>query len=170
MNRVIKNNKRMDKVENTVDRWFDRVCYRTWQFRQSLLAEISVVEWKIAISELSKPLQEQLNRLRKSEKAHTIRVWSEVQKMKTLDCVTRKELMQLALLHDIGKSITKPTLFSKIVKVLFSLSDNQHCIKGALFLKRQKLDKKLVIRILRHHCKNIDDDILCLFQTIDDRC
>lgn len=150
-------------------RLFKRVVYRIWQFKQVLFPELQRCEWENAITRLPEPIKAELGRLRKSEKAHVMRVWSDINRDCRLSESERSELLELALVHDIGKAITRPTLFFKVVKVLLPLANTRHCIAGARFLKRLKQKPQLVRRVLRHHDETSSDMILRLFQTYDDR-
>jgi len=150
-------------------RLFQRAVYRVWQFKQVLLPELQRHDWENAISNLSEPIKAELGRLRKSEKAHVMRVWFDINLDRNLSESDRFELLELALLHDIGKAVTRPTLFFKVVKVLLPLANTEHCIAGARFLNRLKQKPQLVRRVLRHHDETSSDRILRLFQTYDDR-
>jgi len=150
-------------------RLFKRVVYRVWQFKQVLFPELQRREWENAISSLSEPIKAELGRLRKSEKAHIMRVWSDINHDGSLPESDRSELLELALVHDIGKAVTRPTLFFKVVKVLLPLANTEHCIAGARLLKRLKQKPQLVRRVLRHHDETSSDRILRLFQNYDDR-
>jgi len=81
----------------------------------------------------------------------------------------RVELLELALVHDIGKAVTRPTLFFKVAKVLLPLANTEHCVAGAKLLKRLKQNRQLIRRVLRHHDEGSSDRILRLFQAYDDR-
>jgi putative nucleotidyltransferase with HDIG domain len=146
-----------------------RICYRVWQFKQVLLPHLDYQAWQTAVAEVPLPVRQQLEKLKKSEKAHIIRVYQDISNDKALDSQTRQILLELALLHDIGKSITRPTLLFKVAKVIFSFANNEHCIAGAKFLRRHNRNKALIKRVLRHHDIGAGDDLLLLFQKYDDR-
>ena len=143
--------------------------YRVWQFKQVLLPKLQRHEWENATACLSEQVRFELGKLRKSEKAHIMRVWSDIRSDGSLNDSDRAELLELALVHDIGKAVTRPTLFFKVVKVLLPLANTEHCIAGAQLLRRLKQRRQLVRRVLRHHDDNSSDSILRLFQVYDDR-
>lgn len=126
-------------------------------------------KWKTAVSSLDKSLVKQLQMLRKSEKAHIMRVYQAIEQDRELDPQTREKLLTLALLHDIGKSITRHTVFFKIAKVLFPIANTRHCIEGARFLRSAGVSSEVVKRVLRHHSLPKGDLILKKFQEFDDR-
>lgn len=146
-----------------------RICYRVWQFKQVLLPRLDRMAWQKAISGLAPSLQRQLAILKKSEKAHVMRVYQDVYSDRALDEQTRLLLLELALLHDIGKTITRPTILFKVAKVLFSFANTEHCLEGARFLRRQGQQRPLIRRVLRHHDVSTSDQVLKLFQMYDDR-
>lgn len=160
----------MANSDNIVAWWLKRVAYRLWQFKQTMLPILDTAEWHGAVSELSQPLQVYLNSLRKSEKAHIQRVCRAVSADGQIDEQQRVELLQLALLHDIGKSIMRSSVIMKVARVFFPIGRNEHCIAGARLLKRHGFDRKLVRRVLRHHTFDHDDKLLQKFQQIDDSC
>lgn len=124
--------------------------------------------WHKAISVLDVPLQKQLELLKKSEKAHILRVYQAVCDDPALDSCSRHDLILLALLHDIGKTITRPSLLFKITKVFFNCANTEHCVAGARILRRHRQNSTLIKRVLRHHDSNTEDLLLCAFQKYDD--
>lgn len=152
-----------------IRRLFARISYRLWQFKQGLLPQLDLRQWQQALVGLPEQLRQQLLILKKSEKAHVLRVYMAIRAETDLPEPLRNELLQLALLHDIGKSIARHGLLFKVLKVIFPVANTQHCVAGALFLKRNKVARVMVRRVLRHHDKNTMDDILRLFQKFDDR-
>ena len=110
-----------------------------------------------------------LEKLGKAEKAHTLRVISLILKDKSLTSELKSELSDFALVHDIGKAITKPSLVFKVAKVIFRLSSDAHCIAGCRAVWHLTHDKKLALRILKHHVKPNKDPFLAVFQKYDDR-
>ncbi|GAB1355172.1 MAG TPA: HD domain-containing protein [Candidatus Rifleibacterium sp.] len=150
-------------------RFLQRALYRVWQFKQVLFPELQRSDWENAISGLSEQVRSELGKLRKSEKAHIMRVWSDISHDGSLSETDRVELLELALVHDIGKAVTRPTLFFKVAKVLLPLANTEHCVAGAKLLKRLKQNRQLIRRVLRHHDEGSSDRILRLFQAYDDR-
>ncbi|EKD83800.1 MAG: hypothetical protein ACD_39C00443G0002 [uncultured bacterium] len=160
----------MVKSDNFIFWWLKRVAYRLWQFKQTILPKLNAAEWHTALSGLSQPLQDYLNSLRKSEKAHIQRVCRVVIADAHLDEGQRTILLQLALLHDIGKAIMRSSVVMKVARVFFPIGRNEHCIAGARLLHRHGFDRTLVRRVLRHHTINHGDKLLFKFQQIDDSC
>jgi putative nucleotidyltransferase with HDIG domain len=144
--------------------------YRCWQLKQTLLPKIDPDLLIEAKEKIPPSLLENFKSLRKSEIAHTLRVYKEIKDSFTSIEDGRDELLELALLHDIGKGITRHTVFFKIAKVLLPVSSNAHAIAGAKLLFRKKMNKTLVIRVLRHHDKSHSDKLLNIFQSFDDKC
>lgn len=145
-----------------------RVFYRIWQFKQVLFARFDENEWRDAVATLPAAWGVQLNQLRPSEKAHTMRVYNAISKDDKLDDDERQQLLRLALLHDIGKGITRHTLLFKVMKVLLPISGAAHCIAGARFLQKAGADRQTVARVLRHHKGIAGDEMLRKFQYYDD--
>lgn len=152
-----------------IGRLFSRIRYRLWQFKHVLLPQLDIQQWQQALLGLPAPLSRQLQILKKSEKAHVLRVYVAIIKEPDLPEALRTELLQLALLHDIGKSIARHGLLFKVLKVLFPIANTQHCVAGALFLKKNQVARVMVRRVLRHHDKKTSDRVLQLFQKFDDR-
>lgn len=148
--------------------WLKRVKYRIWQFKQVLFPRLDSKKWLIALQGLKKPLREQLQRLKKSEKAHVLRVYEAIELDEALDASFKEQLLTLALLHDIGKSITRHTIFFKVAKVFLPFANTKHCVEGARFLKNAGVDRRLVRLVLRHHSFS-NDSLLRKFQEYDDR-
>lgn len=152
-----------------IGRLFSRIRYRLWQLKQGLLPQLDMQQWQQALLGMPEPLHQQLQILKKSEKAHVLRVYMAIRTEPGLPESLRAELLQLALLHDIGKSIARHGLLFKALKVLFPIANTQHCVAGALFLKKNQVARVMVRRVLRHHDKNTGDKVLQLFQKFDDR-
>ena len=150
--------------------WFKRVAYRIWQFKQTVLPKLDRVAWNAAISGLPQPVLTHLASLKKSEKAHILRVYRAVSASRQINDEERRELLKMALLHDIGKAIIRSSVFMKVARVFLPLGRNDHCIAGARLLHRLGFERPLVRRVLRHHTFKHDDHLLQIFQQIDDNC
>ncbi|MGM0598301.1 MAG: HD domain-containing protein [Candidatus Rifleibacteriota bacterium] len=148
---------------------FNRILYRIWQFKQVLLPKYSKKQWNDAVKTMPLDCHFHLNRLRRSEKAHVLRVYNAILEDKNISQFEKKTLLKLALLHDIGKGVTRHTIIFKVAKVLFPVKNTAHCIAGAKLLKKLGFEKKIVRMVLRHHEKNPTNDLLKRFQTFDDR-
>jgi putative nucleotidyltransferase with HDIG domain len=158
------------KSSNLIVWWLKRVAYRIWQFKQTILPKLSAREWQDAVSELPEAVQGHLMTLKKSEKAHVLRVRRAIAESKRLNDEERQELLQMAMLHDIGKAIARSGLVMKVARVFFPISRNEHCVAGARLLHRLGFERKLVRRVLRHHTFDHQDRLLAIFQEIDDNC
>ncbi len=147
----------------------DKILYRCWQFYKAVFPRLNVNKWKAAAERSDNRLKSLLEKLGKAEKAHTLRVLDYIDKDSNLDSSLKAELSSFALVHDIGKAITKPSLVFKVAKVLFRLSSDAHCIAGCRAVWHLTHDKKLALRILKHHVKPNPDPFLAVFQKYDDR-
>ncbi|PKL49726.1 MAG: hypothetical protein CVV42_05155 [Candidatus Riflebacteria bacterium HGW-Riflebacteria-2] len=141
-----------------------------WQFKQTVLPKLDRAAWYDAVRELPQPVQEHLKLLRKSEKAHILRVYRAVGASQQINDEERRELLQMALLHDIGKAIVRSSVFMKVARVFLPIGRNEHCIAGARLLNRLGFERSLVKRVLRHHTFSHSDRLLQMFQKIDDSC
>jgi len=150
-------------------RMLARARYRIWQFKQVLWPKFDPDKWRQATAQIDPALTAKLDGLKKSEKAHILRVYDDISRAVDLDDEQRRSLLEMALLHDIGKAVTRPSLFFKVAKVIFAFANTGHCIAGARLLWRHRQNRQLVRRVLRHHDVNPDDKILRLFQRFDDR-
>ena len=146
-----------------------RIRYRCWQFKQVLFPKIDAELWREALNFLPESWRLYLQRLRPSERAHVLRVYSAVKSDTVLEKNERELLMLLALAHDLGKGETRHSLLSKVAKVIFPVSNAAHCIAGARILRKLKADRQLVRLVLRHHQKDPSDLLLKKFQDYDDR-
>ena len=146
-----------------------RVIYRCWQAKQVLFPKIDASLWKEARNTLPESWRPHLDRLRPSERAHVLRVYDAIKNCNQLSDNERTELILLALVHDLGKGITRHSIVFKALKVIFPISNAAHCIEGAKLLKRLGADKKLIRMVLRHHNENTTNDLLKKFQSYDDR-
>lgn len=144
--------------------------YRIWQFKQTLFPKIDQELWKEARSILPETWRCHFDKLRASERAHVLRVYSMIIQNTSIEDVNREEIILFALVHDIGKGITRHSIFFKVAKVVLPISNRAHCIAGAKLLKHLGADMKLVKRVLRHHDKPPIDSLVEQFQQIDDRC
>ncbi|MDN5278097.1 MAG: hypothetical protein PWR01_2062 [Clostridiales bacterium] len=159
----------MIKNSNELKNLFKRIGYRCWQFKQVLFPVIDQNLWHEAILALPSDWRPHLKKLRPSERAHVLRVYKAVKEDNSLTEKEKERLLILALVHDIGKGITRHSLWFKIAKVIFPVSNAAHCIEGALLLRRLGADRKLIRLVLRHHSTMQNDELLKKFQGFDDR-
>ena len=147
-----------------------RIIYRIWQFKQTIFPIVDNQLWQNITDKFPVTWQTYFKKLRPSEKAHILRVYREAKQIKCLSEQEYEELIELAITHDIGKSITRHSILFKVAKVILPISNHAHCIEGAKLLKKLGGNRKLIKRVLRHHDKNTKDKILLILQEIDDRC
>ena len=147
----------------------DKILYRCWQFYKAVLPRFNQKVWEQALNQADIRLKPLLQNLGKAEKAHTLRVLYYIEKDNSLSSELKKELSDFALIHDIGKAITKPSLAFKVAKVLLKLSSDAHCIAGCRAVWHITHNKKLALRILKHHIKPNEDPFLTSFQYYDDK-
>ncbi len=146
-----------------------RVLYRCWQFYKAVFPDFNYKRWEKVLEGADKRLIPLLNSLGKAEKSHTLRVIDLINNDDSLNSVLKKELSDFALIHDIGKAITKPSLFFKVAKVILKLSSDSHCIAGCRAVWRLTHNKELALKILKHHIKPNPNSFLDIFQRYDDR-
>ncbi len=146
-----------------------KILYRSWQFYKAIFPNLNKEKWENTLIKADKNLIPLLNQLGKAEKAHTLRVLALIEKDKSLDSELKIELSDFAIVHDIGKAITKPSIFFKVAKVLLKLSSDAHCIAGCRAVWHLTHNKKLALRILKHHIKPNSDSFLKTFQKYDDQ-
>ena len=81
--------------------FFKRAIYRIWQFKQTLFPVVDECLWGEALTTIPAAWRTEMQRLRASEKAHTMRVYRAIKEENFSDPQTKKELLLLALVHDI---------------------------------------------------------------------
>ena len=147
----------------------DNVKYRFWQFYKAVFPNLNKSKWEKALCNADKRLIPLLNQLGRAEKAHTLRVIEFINSDSSLNNDIKKELADFALVHDIGKAITKPSLAFKVAKVILKLSSDAHCIAGCRAVWHLTHNKELALRVLKHHIKPNSDSFLDIFQKYDDK-
>ncbi len=145
-----------------------RFVYRCWQFVKAVNPQLDSVAWEKACNSADPRLQQLLNTLGKAEKAHTLRVLQYINNDNGISVEQKKELSEFALIHDIGKAITRPSLAFKVAKVLFKLNGNAHCIAGARAVWHLTKNKQMALRVLHHHKKAAAEAFITAFQKYDD--
>ncbi len=150
-------------------RWFlGRVAYRLRQARSVLWPQVDPVLLAAARSRLPPRWRRPFDRLGGSEKAHILRLYRAITTDPTLSDSDREALVPLALTHDLGKAITRPTFLERVVKTLLPIPNRSHPILGARLLRRLGAPPALVRRVARHHRDPGHDRLLALFQRFDD--
>lgn len=146
-----------------------RAGYWVWKFWRTLRPQIDPALYAEARSHLPKTWRPALDRLLPPDKAHVLRLYSAITADPTLGPEDRAALIELALCHDLGKGIVRPTIFERVAKVLLPLPNRSHPILGARIVKRLGGRSSLVRRVAHHHRPAGDDRLLALFQVFDDR-
>ncbi|MBI3037423.1 HD domain-containing protein [bacterium] len=158
----------LDKKIESGKSFFRRVLYRLWQFFVVMWPEVDPVLRGEVRDRLSAPWRVLFDRLLPSDLAHILRLYNRILRDPNLSEAEREELILLAITHDLGKGITRPTMFERVAKVLFPLPRRGHAFAGAKFLGKNGASPILVKRIKRHHDPPGDDRIMALFQAYDD--
>lgn len=150
--------------------WFaGRVCYRIRQFHSVIAPEFDEPLFEAVLTNIPQKWRCLVRRLRMSEKAHILRLYRAISGDENLADDCRTELIELCIVHDIGKIVTRPSLFYRIMKVLLPLPNRAHGIAGARILKKLGAREKLIRRVRTHHDTDHGDTLLKLFQEFDDR-
>lgn len=150
--------------------WIDRPLYRIRQFFSVVspgVDETLVAEAQQYLPESWRPV---FLRLGRSEMAHATRLFRRIRDEKNLSESDRDDFLLLALIHDIGKTISRPRLWERVLKTLLPLPNNSHPIVGARMLKRMGASATLVRRVRRHHDPPCGDAFLERFQQFDNAC
>lgn len=153
----------------TLKQLIKRIIYRCWQFKQVLFPKIDSDLWAEACEQLPAAWRPHFCRLRPSERAHVLRVYEAVKNDSQLKGPDREKLILLALVHDIGKGITRHGVFFKVAKALLPISNSAHCLAGARLLRKLGAESWLIRLVLRHHSQAVNNSLLAIFQHFDDR-
>jgi hypothetical protein len=153
-----------------LSRFVERARYRVTQFAANLFPNLDPLLLETARSMLSPDRRQIFDQLALAEKAHTLRLFVRIKNDPTIPEAWRAELLELALCHDFGKTLTRPRLWEKVIKALLPIPNRAHPILGARILWRLGAPKKLVKRVARHHAHPGDDAVLACFQKLDDSC
>jgi predicted HD phosphohydrolase len=108
-------------------------------------------------------------RLRPSERAHVLRVYAAVKNDSQLKGEERRKMILLALVHDIGKGVTRHGVVFKVAKVLLPIRNTAHCLAGAQLLKKLGAESWLQRLVLRHHSPADKNSFMARFKRFDDR-
>lgn len=147
-----------------------RCLYRINQVRLAVWPVVDQEQFLQYLEQIPWEWRRYVLRLQESEKAHVVRLCNAVAALVGISEDERAELMRLSLVHDIGKTITRPSLLMRITRVLFPIPNRSHPILGASILKRTGAPGKLLRRVARHHSDPGGDKLLALFQKLDDNC
>jgi hypothetical protein len=88
--------------------------YRVQQFLRTLRVHPKTIQTTPVLEILDPPLSKLFFQMTPSDQAHSLRVLSALQR----DGHTDADLLAAALLHDVGKSVHRPSVFDRIVVVL----------------------------------------------------
>ena len=150
--------------------FLERCQYRVNQFRSVLWSVVDEELLACYLKKIPPGWRKYVLKLRPSEKAHVVGLCSAVSGLEGVSEDERAELMTLALVHDIGKTITRPSLLMRITRVLLPMHNISHPVLGARILRRNGAPRKLLRRVAGHHLEPGDDKLLGLFQRLDDNC
>ncbi len=134
-----------------------------------LFPKVDPALWKEACEQLPAAWRPHFCRLRPSERAHVLRVYAAVKNDSLLKGEERRKMILLALVHDIGKGITRHGVIFKVAKVLLPIRNSAHCLAGSRLLKKLGAKSWLVRLVLRHHSQAKKNSLLDKFQRLDDR-
>jgi len=151
-----------------IERFIERAAYRLRQFHSVLWPKVDPAILSEARSRLPGPWRKAFDCLGGSEKAHVLRLYKAILNDTSLLLSDRDELVILALTHDLGKGITRPFLFERIVKALLPIPNRAHPILSARILRRLGAPALLVRRVAKHHFDPRGDRLLAIFQQFDD--
>jgi hypothetical protein len=90
------------------------LAYRIQQFFQIMRARPDQDAWARASVILNPPLRELFLRMAPSDQAHGLRVFSALE----LEGKSDPDLLAAALLHDVGKSVHRPSVLDRVIVVL----------------------------------------------------
>jgi|GEM_PF-1039380 len=151
-----------------IRRFWSRAVYRFMQFKSVMRPKVDDALFAEATAKLPQSWQEIIFRLLPSEKAHILRMYNKILTTPNITGQTREELIILALTHDLGKVITRPSVFERIIKTIIPIPNRAHPILSARILKRLGAPPLLIERVRQHHENPGEDKLLALFQTFDD--
>lgn len=149
--------------------FFQRPGYWIWKFWRTLSPEIDPELYREARSRLPERWRPALDRMLPPDKAHVLRLYKAISADPALSPEDREALIELALCHDFGKAIVRPTIFERVAKVLFPIPNISHPILGARIVRKLGGRPSLCRRIANHHKPAGNDRLLALFQSYDDR-
>lgn len=145
-----------------------RIFYRCRQFRSVLWPVIDAAELVSAREILPPAWRGRFDALGDSEKAHVLRLVRQIRADGRLSGDDRNELLLLALTHDLGKAVTKPRIWERILRTLLPIPNEAHPIQSARILRELGAPRDLIRRARHHHHEPGSDRLLALFQEFDD--
>ena len=162
---------------------------RVRQVYMNLTDRMSIKDYKYVESILSDKELHLFKKILKSEQKHSVRLAKNMETALKVDCEKkdyfnkyRDILIKAALLHDVGKATARINVFEKCILVLLNKITKgklrniknkkvdcyyNHASYSYDFLKGI-VDDELVLDIIKnHHCET-ENDLILLFQSIDD--
>ncbi|HNW34219.1 MAG TPA: HD domain-containing protein [Candidatus Ozemobacteraceae bacterium] len=147
---------------------FRRILYRCRQFISVLRPTVDAGELVSARGILPVAWRESFDALGLSEKAHVLRLVRQIRAARDISEDERSELLLLAVTHDLGKTVTKPRVWERVLRTLFSLPNEAHPGQSARILRELGAPRDLIRRVRHHHHPAGNDRLLALFQKFDD--
>ncbi|HEY9069323.1 MAG TPA: HD domain-containing protein [Candidatus Ozemobacteraceae bacterium] len=144
-----------------------RLWYRVRQFRSVLRPVVDPVELEAARGILPAAWRSRFDALGASEKAHVLRLVRAIRADAGLADEDREQLLLLAVTHDLGKTVTRPRLWERVLRTLFSLPNEAHPSQSARILRELGAPRALIRRARHHHHDPGTDRLLALFQSYD---
>ncbi len=145
-----------------------RILYRVRQFRSVVRPIVDPSELAAAREILPAAWRPRFDALGASEQAHVLRLVRAIRADAGLSDEDREQLLLLAVTHDLGKAVTRPRLWERVLRTLFSLPNEAHPIQSASILRRLGAPRALIRRARHHHHDPGSDRLLALFQKFDD--
>jgi len=145
-----------------------RFYYRCRQFQSVLWPAVDAGELASAREILPAAWRKPFDALGLSEKAHVLRLVRQIRAARDISEDERRELLLLAVTHDLGKTVTKPLLWERVLRTLFSLPNEAHPSQSARILRELGAPRNLIRRARHHHHPAGEDRLLALFQKFDD--
>ncbi len=146
---------------------FKALKYRLWQVKQELRPKLCLKAWEDAIQTLTPELKAVVEKHNITEKAHLLRLFEAITKDMTFDGSNKDLYLKLALVHDIGKTEMRLSLFFKVLKAVFNFDFAKHDKRGANLLRNLGCSEELAFLTENHHNKNTKNKALAKFQYYD---
>ena len=145
-----------------------RLLYRCRQFRSVMWPLVDPADLASAREILPPDWRSRFDALGDSEKAHVLRLVRAIRADAGLSDQDRNDLLLLAMTHDLGKAVTRPRIWERVLRTVFSLPNEAHPIQSARILRDLGAPSALVHRARHHHHHPGPDRLLALFQKFVD--
>lgn len=145
-----------------------RLLYRCGQFGSVMWPVVDPADLASAREILPLDWRGRFDALGDSEKAHVLRLVRAIRADGSLSEQDRNDLLLLAMTHDLGKAVTRPRIWERVLRTVFSLPNEAHPIQSARILRELGAPRPLVRRARHHHHAPGADRLLALFQKFDD--